>query len=376
MSETLHPKGRENKTLKRTCRKLIPTFRTILPGVLVLAITVGVGGRMWWHAHNFRDTDNAFINGHVHPVSSRIAGVVTRVFIADNQQVHVGDVIAELDPVDHRIKIEQIRAQIVSNVKQAVQAEAQINQARAQARAAEAQTRQAEAQLARARQDAERYRSLYNDELKVVAKADLDAATTTLAGAEANLTSYRNLAAAAITQIDIAVSARDALSAQKRVLEAQLKDAEQQLSYNRIIAPVSGRIGKRTIEVGARIQPGQQLLALVQDEVWVTANFKETQLRGLYPGQTARVRVDALGGSTLIGSIDSFSPASGAQFALLPPDNATGNFTRIVQRVPVKIVFSPDTIQSLPRALVPGMSATVEVDLRQTGGKGKFAAQQ
>ena len=155
------------------------------------------------------------------------------------------------------------------------------------------------------------------------------------------------------------------LKAQVEVLRVQLKDAQQQLAYNRILAPVAGRIGKRSVEVGMRVQPGQQLTAIVQDNVWVTANFKETQLAELRPGQSVKVSIDAMPGKTLIGKVDSFAPASGAQFALLPADNATGNFTKIVQRVPVKIVFDPDDIKALSGRLVPGMSALTEVEINQ-----------
>ncbi|HEU4375297.1 MAG TPA: HlyD family efflux transporter periplasmic adaptor subunit, partial [Telluria sp.] len=140
----------------------------------------------------------------------------------------------------------------------------------------------------------------------------------------------------------------------------------QQLGYNKIVAPVAGRIGKRSVEVGARLQPGQQLAAIVQDEVWVTANFKETQLAEIVPGQAVHVVIDAMPNHPLVGRVDSFSPASGNQFALLPADNATGNFTKIVQRVPVKIVLNADDVRKLGGRLVPGMSALAEIRLNQT----------
>lgn len=320
---------------------------------------------MWWRSHYFRETDNAYVSGHIHPVSARITGVVTKVLITDNQLVQAGEPLAQMDPQDHLVKMEQIRAQLGSIDQQVVQAGAQISQARAQLVAAEAQALQAAAQLGQSRRDTERLRNLYNDDIKIIAKADLDTSLATMEGAEANLASRRSMIAAARSQVDVALAARDALLAQKKAMAAQLRDAELQSSYNRIVAPVSGRVGKRTVEVGSRVQPGQQLLAIIQDEVWVTANFKETQLHGLHPGQAATVQVDALHGTTLKGRVDSFSPASGAQFALLPPDNATGNFTRVVQRVPVKIVFPPDVAGSVAGRLVPGMSSVVEIDLRQ-----------
>jgi membrane fusion protein, multidrug efflux system len=345
--------------------KAPPNRRVLLVAGLVALAALGAGGRMWWRSHYFVETENAYVSGHVHPLSARIAGVVTRVLVEDNQVVRAGDVIAELDPADQRLKVEQIQAQIDSAEQQVLQAEAQSAQVRAQTGAAAAQVLQSEAQLLRARQDAERYGQLYNDQMKAVSKAELDAANATRSGATAELAARRDSASAAKAQAAAAASAAEVAKAQVRVLRVALKDAQQQLAYNQVLAPVAGRIGKRSVEVGMRVQPGQQLVSIVQDEVWVTANFKETQLAELRPGQSVKVSIDALPGHTLIGKLDSFAPASGAQFALLPADNATGNFTKIVQRVPVKIVLKPEDIKALGGRLVPGMSALTEVELGQ-----------
>jgi membrane fusion protein (multidrug efflux system) len=210
--------------------------------------------------------------------------------------------------------------------------------------------------------------------MKAVSKAEVDAANAARASATADVAARRDNASAAQAQIAAAASARDVLKAQIKVLQAQLKDARQQLGYNRIVAPVAGRIGKRSVEVGARVQPGQQLAAIVQDDVWVTANFKETQLAGLQPGQEVKIDIDALPGRELIGHVDSFSPASGNQFALLPADNATGNFTKIVQRVPVKITLDPNDVKKLAGRLAPGMSSVVEIDLRQKAAHTRSAS--
>jgi membrane fusion protein (multidrug efflux system) len=336
----------------------------IVVGVIALAAIIA-GGRMWYRSSNFVETENAYITGHVHPVSARIPGVVTKVLFDDNQIVKAGDVLAELDPADQGVKVEQIQAQMASVQQQIAQADASVEQARAQASAAGAQVVQAQANLVRAKQDAARYGQLYNTTMKAVSKAEVDAATAARASATADVTARQDNVTAAKAQIAAAASARDVLKAQVKVLQAQLKDAKQQLGYNQIVAPVSGRVGKRSVEIGARIQPGQQLAAIVQDDVWVTANFKETQLPGLVPGQEVKIEVDALKDKELVGRVDSFSPASGNQFALLPADNATGNFTKIVQRVPVKITFRPEDLQKYAGRLVPGMSTVVEIDLRQ-----------
>ncbi|RZL04407.1 MAG: HlyD family secretion protein [Rubrivivax sp.] len=334
-------------------------------GVLILA-GLGFGGRMYWRSQNFVETENAYLAGHVHPISARISGVVTKVLVDDNQVVKAGQVIAELDPADQGVKLEQIQAQIASVEQQMLQADAQTAQARASASAAQAQVAQAQAQSLRAQQDAERYGQLYNTQMKAVAKSELDAANAARTGALADVAARKDAALAAQAQVGAAQSAREVLKAQIKVLQAQAKDARLQLGYNTIVAPVGGRLGKRNIEVGARVQPGQQLAAIVEDKVWVTANFKETQLAGLKPGQEVDVAIDALPGEHLKARLDSFSPASGNQFALLPADNATGNFTKIVQRVPVKLTFADADLQRLAGRLAPGMSAVAEVDLRQS----------
>src|SRR5450830_1147333 len=335
--------------------KTPPNKRVIGIVAVIALVALGVGGRMWYRSHFYVETENAFVSGHVTPVSSRVAGVVTRVLVEDNQQVAAGAVIAELDPADQKVKVEQIQAQIASAEQQVLQAEATIAQTRAQASAAQAQVAQAQAALQRSKQDAERYGQLYNTQMKAVSKAELDAANAARA----------DNVLAAQAQIGAAQSARDVLKAQVKVLQTQLKDARQTLGYNQVIAPVAGRIGKRSVEVGARVQPGQQLAAIVQDDLWVTANFKETQLAELLPGQQVRIEIDALPKHPLTGRLDSFSPASGNQFALLPADNATGNFTKIVQRVPVKITLRPEDVKALSSRLAPGMSAVVEIKLNQ-----------
>lgn len=346
--------------------------RVLIIAATIVLLALGAGGRIWWRSMHLVETDNAYLTGHVHPVSARVAGVVTKVLVDDNQLVKAGQVIAELDPTDQRLRIEQIQAQIASTQQQVLQADAQFAQAQAQTGAATAQLAQSDAQALRAKQDAERYSQLYNAQMKAVSKAELDATNAGLSGALADVAAKHSSVAAAKAQAAASNTARDVARAQVKVLETQLKDAQQQLAYNQILAPVAGRIGKRSLEVGARIQAGQQLLAIVEEKVWVTANFKETQLHGLHAGQVADISVDAIPGQVLHGQIDSIAPASGAQFALLPADNATGNFTKIVQRVPVKILLSQEDINAHSDHLVPGMSVIVEVEL----GQGKPAAKQ
>jgi membrane fusion protein (multidrug efflux system) len=342
-----------------------PNKRVLVVVGVIALLAIGAGGRMWYRSSHFVETENAYVTGRMHQVSSRVAGVVTKVLVEDNQMVKAGDVLALLDPADQAVRVEQIQAQIASMEQQVKQSDAQLLQVRAQAGAAGAQVRQAEAQLLRARQDAERFGQLYNDTMKAVSKSEVDASSAARAGAVADVAARRDNAAAAQAQIGAAEAGRDVLKAEIKVLQAQLKDARQQLAYNSIVAPVAGRIGRRSVEVGARVQPGQAMLAVVEDNVWVVANFKETQLGGLAPGQAVSLEVDALPDHHLVGRVDSFSPASGNQFALLPADNATGNFTKIVQRVPVKITLDPQDVKKYAGRLVPGMSVVAEVRLNQ-----------
>ncbi|AOK15046.1 secretion protein HlyD [Burkholderia ubonensis] len=337
-----------------------------LAGALVL-VALGVAARMAWRGAHYVETDNAYVTGHVHIVSPRINGVVSRVFVTDNQFVREGDPIAELDPTDQRTRIEQIEAQIHSATQQVLRDDAQVVQMRAQVGGAGAQLKQAEAQLRRANQDAERYRQLYGEQMKAVARSELDAAVATQASAAADVDARRKAVEAAAAQVDSVAATRDVDEAQIRVLQTQLKDARQFLEYHTVRAPAAGRVGKRIVEVGIAMQAGQHMAAVVEDKVWVTANFKETQLARLNPGQRVAVIVDALKDRPLVGTLDSFSPASGAQFSMLPPDNATGNFTRIVQRIPVKIALAPADVAALKGRLVPGMSARVEVRVDRSG---------
>lgn len=335
--------------------------------LFIFGLIVGVAtiGRMIWHGYYFEETNNAYVSGHVSIISTRVPGVVINVLATDNQQVKVGDILAILDPVDQNIKIEKIRAQISLVEAQCRQTEAKISADQAEADALLSQVIRYRAEKKRSESEALRSRSLYREDMKAISRNEMNSAIaiSDIAAAELHAAIERERAARA--NIVASEYIKKAQLEQKNVLSSQLKDAETQLGYHKIISPVNGYIGKKSIEIGSRVQPGQQLFAVVQQEKWVTANFKETQLSGLTKGQKAHIRIDALPDKKFIGTIDSISPASGAQFSLLPPDNATGNFTKIVQRVPVKIIFSPQDIRDTTELIAPGMSVIVEIDKRQ-----------
>ncbi len=392
----------------------------------IVALVAGVFAFRWWQYSSVREeTDNALLAGHVHPVSARVNGTVKALLVEDNQLVKAGQILLRLDPADYQVRLQQARAALETARRQALTSQANIRLAQSQAGAqrtgatggasaarssilaaqsavaearagipsAKAQLAQAAANLERARLDFTRIQALAKEgaiaqqQLDAtratyqVAVASRDAANEAIRQAEARLAQANQgveNARAGLVQAQGTVQSAAAAGVQAQVREAEyataratvaqaeatLKDAQLQLSYTNIFAASAGRVGRRTVEIGARVQPGQQLLAIVESRVWIVANFKETQLADMRPGQPVEVKLDALGSRTFEGRVDSLSPASGAQFALLPPDNATGNFTKVVQRVPVKIVLDASSVRGYESLLAPGLSAVVSVRVR------------
>ena len=280
-----------------------------------------------------------------------MTGTVSEVLVEENQVVAAGQLLARLDARDFEVKRQQALAQLA-------QAHAQVQQAQARIAQARSEVTREQAHTTKAQQDLERAKALSQGGNEAISRQEFDAAQAGADAAQAALQAARSA-------LQSAEAATGAAQAQEKVAEANFKDAELQLSYTDILAPAAGRIGKKNLEKGNRVQSGQALLALVQPDVWVVANFKETQLAPVKPGQRVRLRVDAFPGRSIAGRVESLAPASGAQFALLPPDNATGNFTKIVQRVPVRIAFDSQSASDRDGRLVPGMSAIVEVKVRE-----------
>ena len=330
-----------------------PSSRLVF-ALLAAAVTTATAWsayRWWDYAHTWVTTDNAYVAAHIHQVSSRVAGTVSEVLFEEDQAVAAGQVVARLDARDFEVRRQQALAQSAQAHAHFEQAQAQIAQARAEIAREQAHTTKAQQDLARAK-------ALSQGAAETISRQELDAAQAGADAAQAALEAARSALASA-------EAATVAAQAQEKVAAATLKDAELQLSYTEILAPAAGRIGKKNLETGNRVQPGQALLALVQPDVWVVANFKETQLARLKPGQPVRLRVDAFPSRVFAGRVESLAPASGAQFALLPPDNATGNFTKIVQRVPVKIAFDSQSVGDCEGRLVPGMSTAVQIKVRE-----------
>ena len=349
---------------------------------LVMMILI-VGALLWtahfvWHSVNFEETDDAYVNGHVHQVAPRVAGAVIEVLVDENRAVKAGQSLVRIDPLEYEIALHRAQANLAqsraeeSRARAAVdQAQAGIAQAQAQVGQTEAQLTRASAQLETANTDFTRNSRLYNNDQKAIAKSEVDttkggfdAAQAAVEAAKANVTGAKSNVTAAQAQLESAKAMLEAGGATVAANEAAVRDAERELSYATVSAPVDGRVGNKSVEMGNRVQVGQSLYALVQPDLWVSANFKETQLTRMRPGQPVELTVDAVGGKTFTGRVDSISPATGAQFALLPPDNATGNFTKVVQRVPVKIVFDADSVKGYEDRIRPGLSVVVNVRVR------------
>lgn len=338
--------------------------------IVVVVLLLGgaiFGGWRWWSGRAWETTDNAQIRGHVIPISARVGGYVMEVRFDDNQRVHEGDTLVVLDDRDFRQRLAQVEAEVAAALAVAGspdgggQAVAQASAVAAAAEAARAAVRQAEAHAERTRKDVDRYRPLAADH--IVSQQQLDAAIAAAEAAEAQLAAAREQSRAASEQAAAARAGLNTAQARLAAVMAGRDNAALQLSYTRVLAPATGILSRRSVEGGQMVQPGQPVGSLVLiDSVWVVANLKETQVRDLAVGDPAEVRVDTYPGRTFRGEVESLSPATGATFALLPPDNATGNFTKVVQRIPVRIrLLDP---QDPERPLRPGMSAEIRVRAR------------
>ena len=341
----------------------LPRRQQLLLGLAVVALA---GSGAWLlHRWDVEETDNAQLEAHLVDISSRVAGTVLQVPVQDDQQVAQGALLVVLDPRDAVMRLQRAQADL-DEARQ--QANALNSQTTASTRGAAAAKDQAQAdelvarsELKRTGADLQRLEFLLRQ--GGISVQEVDRARAAYRQAQGQLTRSQasaQQARASTSQIQVDRSKANAALARVHQAQAALADARLQLSYTRILAPNAGRIGSRTAEAGQRVQPGQPLMTLVEAPPWIEANFKETQLTALRPGQRAEIQIDAFPGQHFHGHVLSVAPASGARFALLPPDNATGNFTKVVQRVTARISLEGVPPALAPR-LVPGLSATVRV---------------
>jgi membrane fusion protein (multidrug efflux system) len=342
--------------------------RVVLPIVaLVLLGGAAYGGRQWMYARAHESTDNAQVDGHIVPVIAKVGGYVQAVNAVENQTVAGGALLVQIDDAEYRVRVAQAEADLAAAQAtagaggQVGQAEAQVQTASSQTAAGRAQVEAARATLARAESDYARYQQLAAQQ--IVSQQSLDAARAGVEVARAQLAATQRQVAAGGAGVENAQAGVRLARARLAGAQASRDNAALQLSYTRITAPAAGHVSKKSVEVGQLVQPGQTLMSIVADTgVWITANYKETQLRGLRVGQPVELEVDAYDGATVAGVVESIGSATGARFALLPPDNATGNFTKVVQRVPVRIKVTRGL--GAERPLRPGMSVVAHARTR------------
>ncbi|MES2834883.1 MAG: HlyD family secretion protein [Pseudomonadota bacterium] len=346
-------------TLSADVKKRLPL---IVSGIVALAVLIG--GFVWWQGkERWEKTDNAFVQADTTLVSPQIEGTVVEVLVADNQRVEAGQVLVRLDDADARAKLAQAEANLAALAAGVDNVDARSAQEQAQVAARAASVAQAQAQAALASQQVDRYGRLaeqgWVSQQRIQAeKAGAETAAATVAEARAALVAEQRAAAVLGSTRSQSVAAVD----QAR---AQVEQARIALDRTVIRAPVAGVVGARGVRVGQYVRPGGQLLSIVPlGDTYVVANFKETQLGRLRLGQEVEITADAFPGQKLHGRIDSFAPATGSQFALIPVENATGNFTKITQRVPVRILVDR---REGGAALRPGLSVEVKVDLKSNG---------
>ena len=344
------------KGVKRARRRRLPML------FLALAIAaVAVAGLFWWlQARQWESTDDASIDVHMVQVAPQVAGRIARVLVDDNQLVKPGDVLAEIDPANFQASLDQALASQANAAADLARAQAQqeVDQANAEQSLAQIGVAQANAQVAEIQLKRDRAQAA----AKAISSQQLDNSIANAQSSAASLVAARKKHASDEALLAVAASQIAAAKASLEGTKAQVAQARLDLSYTRIVATEIGRIARKNVAPGSYVQVGQNLMALVPLKVWVTANFKETQLDLIRVGQPVEIRVDAYPDRVFKGHVDSFQPGSGAAFSLLPPENATGNYVKVVQRIPVKLVLEPG--EDPNHLLRPGMSVTPTVDVR------------
>jgi membrane fusion protein, multidrug efflux system len=395
-------------SLEKSTEKRKPRTKVLLLAAGLLVLT-GVAAAGYYFFAGWESTDDAQIDGYVNPISSRVAGYVTKVYVDDNQYVKAGTLLAQIDPTDYEVALASAQATLtndrataeasqvnvpitsINSVSQITSAQADVDSSRAGVSASEKQLAgaraalvQAEANNAKAQDDAKRYKSLIDKEeiseqqyVQAVQSANATAAAVNVAAA--NVQAEQDAVTQAQGKLDQAIAALESartgpqqvrIQQSRAVAAAALADKSKQsveqarlnLTYTRIFAPVDGLIAKRSVQVGEYVAPGQQLLAIVPlDDIWVTANFKETQLKDVRPGEPVKIFVDAYD-RDYTGHVESIAGGTGAIFSLLPPENATGNYVKVVQRVPVRLRFEQG--QDPDHRLRPGLSVVPKVKVQ------------
>lgn len=343
----------------------------VIVGTVVLAVAFFFGVHYVAYSLTHETTDDAFLDGDVISIAPKVAGQVKKVYVADNQPVKAADVLVEIDPSDYKVQLAQKQATVAASESNSKLIFASLDLFRAQIQSAEASIRQAEAQAAasqanavKASADLKRDEALFQKQIISQAdfdanKATADAATATARADQENIANQQAKEGQMKAELEAGLQGLARAQAQTRQSELDAQAADLNLSYTRVLAPKDGRVTRKAVQDGDYVQVGQKLMALVLDSIWVTANFKETQLKNIRTNQPVEIAIDSVGGKIFSGHVESIQAGSGAAFSLLPPENAVGNYVKVVQRVPVKIVFDP-AIETW-HALGPGMSVVPSI---------------
>jgi len=345
-----------------------PLYRRPFFWVLILVVgVIAVGGTFYYlHARQFESTDDAFVDAHIVRIAPEVAGTLIDVADLDNRHVNAGQLLAVIKPTGPEAQLAEARAGVDQAQAQLQQAEAQVSSAIATRNQSAAEAQAPLAAAVKAAQDLARYQNLAKIDRSAVAATQLDQARANANSTRAQADAARRQIASADAQIAVARKAVDAAGAVIAAKHAQVAQANVTLGNLRLVAPVSGQVVNRQVNKGSYVAPGSQLLAIVPDTMWITANFKETQLKNMRIGQPVSIKVDAYPDVEFKGRVDSIQRGAGQAFAILPPQNATGNYVKVVQRVPVRINFLVGNGNPDPRnyPIGPGMSVIPTVKVR------------
>lgn len=355
----------DDKAPKEQGKDEIPLFKRPmfwLVGGAVTAIVL-IGGFVWWlDARRFEDTDDAFVDAHIVRLAAQTTGRLTAVYAADNRHVRKGDLLATIEPGTPAASFEEAKSNVTQADAAIAQAQAKVLSAIAAQRQAQADALGPAANAAKAQADYHRYLDLLSRDRMAVAATQVDAARAQAEASAAQALAARRQIDSAAANVLAARKDVDSARANREAAMARQKQADVTVSYTTIRAPIDGQVVNRSVNIGSYVAPGQQLLAIVPDDLWVTANFKETQLAHMHPGQPVKVHVDAYPGTYFPAHVDSIQRGAGQAFAVLPPQNATGNYVKVVQRVPVRILFNYRPAPSY--VIGPGMSVVPRVTVR------------